>query len=75
MHSVNRNGHVIVAISFLLLAAPLFSQAKADQGTTAAATTGDLQKAAQNPVAGLISVPIQDNSNFDIGPNSEHRMF
>lgn len=28
----------------------------------------DLQKATQNPVASLISVPIQNNSNFGIGP-------
>jgi hypothetical protein len=32
------------------------------------AETGDLQKATQNPVAGLISVPIQSNTNFGIGP-------
>jgi hypothetical protein len=31
-------------------------------------TTEALQKATQNPVASLISVPLQDNSNFDIGP-------
>jgi hypothetical protein len=30
---------------------------------------GDLQKAVQNPVASLISVPVQNNSNFGIGPN------
>ena len=30
-------------------------------------TTEALQKATQNPVANLISVPLQDNSNFDIG--------
>jgi hypothetical protein len=30
--------------------------------------TEDLQKAAQNPVASIISVPIQNNSNFGIGP-------
>lgn len=29
---------------------------------------GDLQKATQNPVASLISVPLQNNRNFDIGP-------
>jgi hypothetical protein len=29
---------------------------------------GDLQKAVQNPVASLIRVPIQNNSNFGIGP-------
>ena len=28
-----------------------------------------MQKATQNPVASLISVPIQNNSNFGIGPN------
>jgi len=30
--------------------------------------TADLQKAVQNPVASLISVPIQNNSNFNYGP-------
>ena len=32
------------------------------------ADTGGLQKAVQNPVAGLVSVPIQSNTNFGIGP-------
>jgi len=32
------------------------------------ADTNSLQKATQNPVANLISVPLQNNSNFDIGP-------
>jgi hypothetical protein len=39
-------------------------QAQADLG----ALTENLQKATQNPVASLISVPLQNNSNFDIGP-------
>ena len=30
--------------------------------------TGALQKATQNPVSNLILVPLQNNSNFDIGP-------
>jgi len=34
----------------------------------AGASTEDLQKATQNPVASLISVPVQNNSNFVIGP-------
>jgi hypothetical protein len=34
----------------------------------AGASTENLQKATQNPVSSLISVPIQDNSNFGIGP-------
>jgi hypothetical protein len=33
----------------------------------AASSTEALQKATQNPVADLISVPLQNNSNFDIG--------
>src|SRR5271166_2947954 len=33
-----------------------------------AAATADLQKAVQNPVASLISVPVQNNSNFNYGP-------
>lgn len=32
------------------------------------ATTNTLQKATQNPVSNLISVPLQNNSNFNIGP-------
>src|SRR4029079_8843313 len=38
-------------------------------GTTVAhAQQGeDLREAAQNPIADLISVPFQDNTNFDIG--------
>ena len=39
------------------------------QGQPAAAQdTAALAKATQNPVASLISVPIQNNSNFGVGP-------
>jgi hypothetical protein len=38
------------------------------QPKAAAGGAQDLQKATQNPVASLISVPVQNNSNFDIGP-------
>jgi hypothetical protein len=31
-------------------------------------SAGDLQRAVQDPVASLISVPIQNKSNFGIGP-------
>ena len=31
----------------------------------------DLAKAAQNPIASLISVPIQSNNDFDWGPDGE----
>ena len=33
-----------------------------------ASATQELQKAVQNPVASLISVPLQNNANFDYGP-------
>jgi hypothetical protein len=31
----------------------------------------DLAKAAQNPVANMISLPLQNNTNFDFGPNEQ----
>ncbi|HTF69857.1 MAG TPA: hypothetical protein VK638_44980, partial [Edaphobacter sp.] len=43
------------------------------QGTpapgAAANDTAALAKATQNPVASLISVPLQNNANFSVGPN------
>ena len=40
----------------------------ATEETTAAATNADaLRKAAQNPIASLISVPVQNNNNFGLG--------
>jgi hypothetical protein len=33
--------------------------------------TGELAKAAQNPVADLISLPLQNNTNFDWGPDDD----
>jgi hypothetical protein len=42
----------------------------ATEDTPAAATNTDaLRKAAQNPIASLISVPVQNNNNFGIGPD------
>jgi hypothetical protein len=43
--------------------------AQGEAQTPAAEDTDALRKAAQNPVASLISVPIQENWNFGIGPN------
>jgi hypothetical protein len=43
-------------------------QAKAEaEKPDSNATAGELAKAVQNPVASLISVPIQNNSNFGVG--------
>jgi hypothetical protein len=36
-----------------------------------AATTKELAKAAQNPIASLISLPLQNNTNFNFGPQEE----
>lgn len=43
-------------------------------GATAVAQSdgdSDLQAAAQNPIADLISLPFQNNTYFGIGPNDE----
>lgn len=40
-----------------------------DKPAAAANNAGALRKAAQNPVASLISVPVQENWNFNIGTN------
>ena len=65
---------------FLLLAAPLLAQdtpigpegtqVATEQTPAAAVNTDALRKAAQNPVASLISVPVQDNFNGGITPGN-----
>jgi hypothetical protein len=62
-----------IAVSTLSVAAqdaPAGSAAKAPAAAAPAAAddTAALAKATQNPVASLISVPLQNNSNFGIGP-------
>jgi hypothetical protein len=64
----------------ILLALPLVAQDTpvgvpgtqlATEQTPAAATNTDaLRKAAQNPIANLISVPVQNNNNFGVGPDN-----
>ena len=39
-------------------------------GAEVASSTEALQKATQNPVANLISVPLQNNTNFGVGPHN-----
>jgi len=50
------------------LATLLFATTLAAQNAAPANDTDALAKATQNPVASLISVPFQNNTNFAIGP-------
>ncbi len=67
---------ILTAIALICLptAAALSARAQPPQAQPAAASvpaadnTDALRKQAQNPVASLISVPLQDNWNFNIGP-------
>jgi hypothetical protein len=61
----------VIAAAFLCLvtgAAAPRSGAQDAQSPPAAADADALRKEAQNPVASLISVPLQENWNFGIGP-------
>src|SRR5215468_2322367 len=71
----------LVAVATLLACARLPAQentsaigastqapSSSQSGEGAANSTESLQKATQNPVANLISVPLQDNMNFGVGP-------
>jgi hypothetical protein len=58
----------IVGLTLALIAAPTSQAQPPEQEKPTAEDTGDLQKATQNPVASLISVPLQNNTNFGIGP-------
>ena len=68
-----KNGHNLLAASFacgLALTTTLFAQEAATDDKAAAA---ELAKKLQNPVASLISVPIQNNWDFGIGPANAMR--
>jgi hypothetical protein len=79
MNRSTRAGFVFAAMVVLIsLAGPLMAQdtpigpegtqVATDQTQAAAVNSDALRNAAQNPVASLISVPIQDNFNFNTGP-------
>jgi hypothetical protein len=46
------------------------TQVATEETPAAAASTDALRKAAQNPIASLISVPVQNNNNFNLAPDS-----
>lgn len=49
---------------------PATAEPAPSDAASEAARTAELAKAAQNPVANMISFPIQNNTNFGIGPYS-----
>ena len=61
---------VIVAFAFVLVFTMTAVQAMA-QTKGKAESTEELQKAAQNPVADIISIPLQNNFNFGVGPQDK----
>ncbi len=48
--------------------APVSPQNQAAEGNVSQSAAATLEKAVQNPVASLISVPLQDNTGFGLGP-------
>lgn len=56
-----------VAILLAVLLTGVMASAQQSQPDTEKSTES-LQKATQNPIASLISVPIQNNANFNVGP-------
>ena len=65
----SRTAHLcqIVALVATMICAGNALAAKGDGGNQ----TADLARAVQNPIASLISVPFQNNTNFDYGPREK----
>ncbi len=67
--SVTRKGALLFS---LLLISPLGLSAPADGHVDPGeGSLGEIAKSAQNPVAAMISVPFQNNTNFNVGPEEE----
>jgi hypothetical protein len=63
-------GAFLFALCGAVIALPASAANQEGNGTIEAGenSAGELAKAAQNPVASLISVPFQNNTNFNFGP-------
>ncbi len=69
LSSVWRKRFMQALVVVLLLSAIAAAQEKPEDGNQ----TEDLQKATQNPVASLISVPLQNNTNFGVNPGNRNQ--
>jgi hypothetical protein len=74
-----RFNRAVVLLSFAFLwkvslvaqepvAEPAGTQVATEQTSAASANADALRKAAQNPIANLVSVPVQNNNNFGTSP-------
>src|SRR5512136_27315 len=57
---------LVLLLAALIAATPAMAQTKGK-----AESTEELQKAAQNPVADIISIPLQNDFNFGVGPQDK----
>ncbi len=53
---------VVLSLACMIITGPVFAQE---------ASQADLAKQSQNPIANLISLPFQNNTNFGIGPDDD----
>jgi hypothetical protein len=65
--AVWEKARLVLAVAIWVGVANSFALAQEEHG----ASTGDLAKAAQNPIADMISVPLQSNFNFHAGPHDQ----
>lgn len=66
---MNESGWCSVFGAILLLGGLVSNAALAQEADAAGSSDQeDLAKAAQNPIASLISLPLQNNTNFGVGP-------
>ena len=65
-HAQGQSGTAAPTIS---LSPPSAGSAQGRTGDGAAESATDLAKKLQNPVGDLISIPFQNNTNFNVGPN------
>jgi hypothetical protein len=64
-------GYLVFYVLSSVVLAEDKTELEEDLSPDKAATTEELAKAAQNPIASLISLPLQNNTNFSFGPQEK----